>query len=108
MPKCKKCGKRVNPFKIWEHIIEHLKDSIAPPAQVKGGEMSSLRERITKELNDWYEEPNWLAGDFPILADKILAAVAEWGEEECKEHGWRNLVERRLCRHCWEQLIKEG
>ena len=60
--------------------IDNMLDKIAmfKSLESEGGLMAeSLREKIAKELNDWYEEPNWLVGDFPILANNILHLVAE-------------------------------
>ena len=56
----------------------------------------SLKEKIAENLKDWYNEPNWLEGDLPILASQILDLI----EQEAKEKGWHwvigNVCDRNL------------
>jgi len=39
--------------------------------------------------------------------NSILRLVAEWGNEDCKEHNWHTLVPRRLCTKCCEGLLRK-
>ena len=41
--------------------------------------IKELREGVTKILNNWYEEPNWVIEDIPALANLINTFYASKG-----------------------------
>lgn len=83
-----------------------LRESVSEAVCSKCYEKANDCIRLKKY--EWCKKPGYWNY---AMTNAILAAVAEWGDEWCREHEEKlyghEVYKRHECPDCWEQLRKE-